>query len=138
MRAYSTRSFGKCLLHVHTYMHLAVHHQGTHGWHVPTITMDTTICTLSYRKIKVVGSQAFARFQVPSSLPVRYTFEPFVSRGRRFLDQYRVCTCTHTQERKKRDKSGFLISMLRSETMLIDCTNGEVKKNDDVEDDAFL
>lgn len=72
----------------------------THGWHVPTITMDTTICTLSYRKIKVVGSQAFARFQVPSSLAVRYTFEPFVSRGRRFLDQCRVCTYTHTRQRK--------------------------------------
>lgn len=26
--------------------------------------------------------------------------------------------------------------MLRSETMLINCINGEVKKNDDVEDDA--
>lgn len=41
----------------------------------------------------------------------------------------------HTAK-EKRDKSGFLISMLRSETMLINCINGEAKKNDDVEDDA--
>lgn len=79
-----TRTYGQCLLHrTRVYMHLVVHHRGTHGRHVPTITMDTAICTPSYRKIKVVGSRVgvcpIPTSQFPS--PVRYTrFKPFAVR----------------------------------------------------------
>ena len=118
MRAYTAHTFTNCLLHVHTYMHLAVHHRVTHGWHVPTITMDTTICTPSYRKIKVVGSQAFARFQVPSSLPVRYAVRT-VRFSRKAVSGPVPSSYTNIakkkerrKEKERRDKSGFLIPML--------------------------